>query len=131
MLPSLFQEQIEAENDHYETILASQRRQFAGGAELPAADRHRPVRLGPERHLDLVRRAKASLSVPVIASLNGSSATGWTSYASQLEQAGADALELNIYDVPVDISVSGPGHRAALSRRADGGAHRRSRSRWW
>ena len=107
VLPSLFQEQMEAENDDYETMLASSVDSSPEAQSYLPPIATGPYGLGPERHLDLVRRAKASLSVPVIASLNGSSATGWTSYASQLEQAGADALELNIYDVPVDISVAG------------------------
>ena len=107
VLPSLFQEQIEAENDRYETMLATSIDSSPEAQSYLPPIATGPYGLGPERHLDLVRRAVASLSVPVIASLNGSSATGWTSYASQLEQAGADALELNIYDVPVDISVAG------------------------
>lgn len=107
VLPSLFQEQIEAENDRYETILASSVDSSPEAQSYLPPIATGPYGLGPAHHLDLVRRAKASLSVPVIASLNGSSTTGWTSYASQLEQAGAEALELNIYDVPVDISVAG------------------------
>jgi dihydroorotate dehydrogenase (fumarate) len=107
VLPSVFQEQIETESEHYETLFASSvDNSPEAQSYLPPIDTG-PYGLGSERHLDLVRRAKASLSVPVIASLNGSSATGWTYYASLLQQAGADALELNIYDVPADISVSG------------------------
>ena len=124
VLPSLFQEQLEAEHDHYETILVASSADNSPEAQsyLPPIATG-PYGLGPERHLDLVRRAKGALSVPVIASLNGCSDTGWTSYASLLEQAGADALELNIYDVPVDISVSGREIEQQLSRRADCGAH--------
>jgi dihydroorotate dehydrogenase (fumarate) len=107
VLPSVFQEQLEKENDHYEALMASSTDNSPEAQSyMPSIDSG-PYGLGPERHLDLVRRAKASLSVPVFASLNGCSNTGWTSYAALLEQAGADALELNIYDVPVDIGVSG------------------------
>ena len=52
---------------------------------------------GPERYLEIVRRAKAAISIPVIASLNGVSGAGWVDYARGLQQAGADAIELNIY----------------------------------
>ena len=108
VLPSLFQEQIEAQQHDYEAVLAAHADNSPEAQTyLPRIDTG-PYGLGLERHLDLVRRAKASLSVPVIASLNGSSDTGWTSFASLLEEAGADALELNIYDVPVDLSMSGP-----------------------
>lgn len=107
VLPSLFQEQLEAQQANYEAIVA------ASSDNSPEAQSYlRPIDtgpcgLGPERHLELIRRAKATLSVPVIASLNGASTTGWTSYASLLQEAGADALELNIYDMPVDIARSG------------------------
>ncbi|MCM1981455.1 dihydroorotate dehydrogenase-like protein [Lyngbya confervoides] len=58
-------------------------------------------------YLDHIRAAKASLSIPVIASLNGSSLGGWVDYAHQISQAGADALELNLYAIPTDIDSSG------------------------
>jgi dihydroorotate dehydrogenase (fumarate) len=60
----------------------------------------------PERYLELVRRASA-VSVPVIASLNGSSRAGWIEYAKLIEQAGADAIELNMYHVPTNLLESG------------------------
>ena len=107
VLPSVFQEQLEAEHDDYEELVASSADNSPEAQSYLPPIATGPYGLGPERHLDLVRRAKGALSVPVIASLNGCSDTGWTSYASLLEQAGADALELNIYDVPVDISASG------------------------
>jgi dihydroorotate dehydrogenase (fumarate) len=62
--------------------------------------------LGPEGYLEHIRKAKAAVGIPIIASLNGSSAGGWTSYARQMEQAGADALELNVYFIPVDMERS-------------------------
>ena len=56
--------------------------------------------LGPEEYLKHIGKAKESVRIPVIASLNGSSTGGWTQYARQIQQAGADALELNIYFIP-------------------------------
>lgn len=64
-------------------------------------------RVGAEEYLNHIRRAKEQVNIPIIASLNGSSVGGWTNYARQIEQAGADALELNIYYVPTDIEVTG------------------------
>ncbi len=58
--------------------------------------------LGPEEYLAHIARAKKAVRIPIIASLNGSSAGGWTKYAKQIQQAGADALELNIYYIPTN-----------------------------
>ncbi len=60
-----------------------------------------------ELYLEHIRQAKASLEIPVIASLNGSSLGGWVSYAHQIQAAGADALELNLYWIPTDLNCSG------------------------
>lgn len=62
---------------------------------------------GPDRYLELLAAGKASVSIPVIGSLNGTTPGGWRQFARQIEQAGADALELNLYNVPTDPSVSG------------------------
>lgn len=62
--------------------------------------------VGPEEYLNHIRQAKERINIPLIASLNGSTVGGWTSYARQIEQAGADALELNIYYVPTDPDLS-------------------------
>lgn len=61
---------------------------------------------GPDEYLEHLRRVKAAVSIPVIASLNGVTAGGWTTYASLLEQAGADAIELNLYHSASDASLS-------------------------
>jgi dihydroorotate dehydrogenase (fumarate) len=61
----------------------------------------------PERYLDLVRRAKEAVGIPIIASLNGSSRAGWIEHAKLMEQAGAAALELNMYLVPTNLTESG------------------------
>jgi dihydroorotate dehydrogenase (fumarate) len=63
--------------------------------------------LGPEEYLEHIRKSKAAVNIPIIASLNGSSVGGWTDYAKKIQQAGADALELNIYFIPTDITMSG------------------------
>jgi dihydroorotate dehydrogenase (fumarate) len=62
-------------------------------------------RVGPEGYLEHIRKAKDAVGIPIIASLNGNSLGGWTDYAHRIQQAGADALELNIYDIPTDASV--------------------------
>src|SRR4029077_19633333 len=64
-------------------------------------------RHGVSGHLETMRRAAEALDIPVIASLNGISDDGWLDYAVQLEQAGAAALELNLYLLPTDLTVSG------------------------
>ncbi len=61
---------------------------------------------GPEKYLEHIQAAKRALDIPVIASLNGSSLGGWTDFAKQIEQAGADALELNIYKIATDMTKS-------------------------
>ena len=63
--------------------------------------------VGPDEYMNLIRRAKESVDIPVIGSLNGASVGGWTDYATLIEQAGADALELNVYYLPTNIEISG------------------------
>jgi dihydroorotate dehydrogenase (fumarate) len=63
--------------------------------------------VGPDQYLNLIRRAKEAVDIPVIGSLNGASVGGWTDYATLIEEAGADALELNIYYVPTSTDVTG------------------------
>jgi dihydroorotate dehydrogenase (fumarate) len=62
---------------------------------------------GPSEYLKLIEKAKHSVKIPVIASLNGVSAGGWTQYAKQMQTAGADAIELNTFFLPTDPSLSG------------------------
>ncbi len=69
--------------------------------------------LGPDEYLEQVRRIKAAVTVPVIASLNGTTPSGWLAYAKLIEQAGADALELNVYEVATDPAQTA----AALEQR--------------
>lgn len=63
--------------------------------------------VGPEEYMNLIRRAKQAVNIPIIGSLNGTSVGGWTDYAGLMEEAGADALELNIYYLPANIDITG------------------------
>jgi dihydroorotate dehydrogenase (fumarate) len=96
VLPSLFEEDLAEETEQVDALLAT-------GATSAEARAGHPDQAGygagPAAYLALVTQAKQTLSIPVIASLNGVSRSGWVRYAARLEQAGADALELNIYYV--------------------------------
>lgn len=102
---SLFEEQIEGEShllDHYLTYGADS---FAEALNyFPEMDSYN---VGPHAYLDLIRNAKAAVDIPIIGSLNGISAGGWVEYARYIQEAGADALELNIYYIPTDPLWSG------------------------
>lgn len=101
---SLFEEQIAheaAELDHY---LNYGRESYAEA--LTYFPEPREYNVGPEEYIEQVRKAKESLDVPVIASLNGISAGGWIKYAKSIEAAGADALELNVYYIPTHPDVT-------------------------
>src|SRR5690349_7136460 len=63
--------------------------------------------VGPDEYVNLIRRAKEAVDIPIIGSLNGASVGGWTDYATLIEEAGADALELNIYYLPTNPRISG------------------------
>jgi dihydroorotate dehydrogenase (fumarate) len=101
VLRSLFEEQIEAANTALDQELSR------GAESSPEARTYfPPQRVGPHEYLSLVERAKKALEVPVIASLNCCAPGSWTEYARDIEQAGADALEVNVYAVEADPSVS-------------------------
>jgi dihydroorotate dehydrogenase (fumarate) len=63
--------------------------------------------VGPDEYLNLIRRAKEAVRIPIIGSLNGASVGGWTDYAALIEEAGADALELNVYYLPTNTAIKG------------------------
>jgi dihydroorotate dehydrogenase (fumarate) len=63
--------------------------------------------VGPDAYLNLIRRAKDAVDIPVIGSLNGASVGGWTDYATLIEDAGADAIELNVYYLPTNPELTG------------------------
>ena len=64
--------------------------------------------VGPDEYMNLIRRAKEAVDIPIIASLNGMTTGGWTNYAALMQSAGADALELNTYYIPTNVDVTGP-----------------------
>lgn len=103
VLPSLFEEQIEhdAMAIHYSLEMGSDGFGEAAAGFFPLLDDYNT---GPEDYIDLIRRAKAEVAVPVIASLNGVSTGGWTMYSEILADQGIDALELNVYRLAADIS---------------------------
>jgi dihydroorotate dehydrogenase (fumarate) len=63
--------------------------------------------IGPDEYLNLIRRAKEAVEIPIMGSLNGTSVGGWTDYAGLIEEAGADALELNVYYLPANTAIKG------------------------
>jgi dihydroorotate dehydrogenase (fumarate) len=100
VLFSLFEEQLRREAAQNVALADAGTESFAESLSYfpPAAD----ADTGPRRYLSLLERAVAAVDIPVIASLNGVTTGGWTSYARALEQAGAAAIELNIYHLPGD-----------------------------
>lgn len=105
VLYSLFEEQIERDRHELYHHLTYGTESYAEALTyFPEPD---TFHLGPESYLNHIRRAKAAVDIPIIASLNGSSIGGWTDYARQMQQAGADALELNIYYIPTNMAITG------------------------
>ena len=102
---SLFEEQIVHESYALDHFLNSGTESFAEALTyFPDLEKYN---IGPVEYLDLIAKLKQTVSIPVIASLNGVTTGGWVEHAKNMEEAGADALELNIYNVPTDIAVSG------------------------
>jgi dihydroorotate dehydrogenase (fumarate) len=105
VLPSIFEEQIALEAGGTGGFIV------AGADKFAAANSYFPpeaaYRASPERYLEMIRRARETVEIPIVASLNAVSVAGWTDYARLVEQAGAQAIELNIFFVPADLSVSG------------------------
>jgi dihydroorotate dehydrogenase (fumarate) len=104
VLPSLFEEQLRLESETLDEDL------FRGADSFAESLNYFPdlttYNLGPEGYLELIRKAKASVSLPIIGSLNGVSAGGWIRYAREMEQAGADAIELNLYSIVTDPELT-------------------------
>jgi dihydroorotate dehydrogenase (fumarate) len=101
VLYSLFEEQLVLDRFELHHHLTEGTESFAEA--LTYFPEPTEFHLGPEEYLNHIRQAKAAVDIPVIASLNGSSLGGWTSYAKQMQEAGADALELNVYYIPTDM----------------------------
>lgn len=104
VLPSLFQEQITLQDHELDPHLAKKRNYAEAAGYYPLLSEYN---LGPDGYVEHVRRAKEAVSIPIIASLNGVSAGPWLDYAKRIDEAGADALELNLYFIPTDPKLSG------------------------
>jgi dihydroorotate dehydrogenase (fumarate) len=104
VLHSLFEEQISQAASGRIRHLDPLDRQFA--TVLSYFPEPEEYALGPDQYLEHLRQVKAAVTIPVIASLNGTTAEAWLRFATQLEQAGADALELNMYEVVTDADQS-------------------------
>ena len=102
---SLFEEQITFDSFYVDHYLRSGTNSFAESLDFFPEMNHYNV--GPDEYLNLIRRAKEAVDIPVIGSLNGVSAGGWINYAGLIEDAGADALELNVYYVPTNLDLAG------------------------
>ena len=104
VLYSLFEEQLRQESLELDFYLSE------GSESHPESIQFFPqpseFNLGPDEYLDHIRKAKAAVKIPVIASLNGSSVGGWIQYATQMQEAGADAIECNIYWIVTDPNMS-------------------------
>ena len=105
VMHSLFEEHLSFERHQYLHHLSEETDGYAEA--LAYSPEMHQLAVGPESYLDEIVAAKAAVSIPIIASLNGSTIGGWTDYARRIEEAGADALELNIYWIPTDPEVTG------------------------
>jgi dihydroorotate dehydrogenase (fumarate) len=105
VMHSLFEEQITRETYELQHHLTQGTDSFAESLTyFPEAD---DFTVGPEKYLKQIQETKKSVKIPVIASLNGHSMGGWTSHAKMMQEAGADAIELNIYFLPTESDISG------------------------
>lgn len=105
VMHSLFEEQVVGEQ--LASIYAMEMFADSYAEALSYFPAHEEFALTPDQYLEQIRRIKEAVEIPVIGSLNGTTAGGWLRYASLIEEAGADALELNVYHVPTDSSETG------------------------
>jgi len=104
VLYSLFEEQLRRESFELDHQLTQGTDSFAEASSFfPQPDE---FHLGPEQYLNHIQKAKKAVATPIIASLNGATVGGWTEYAKLIEQAGADALECNIYSIAADPDLT-------------------------
>jgi dihydroorotate dehydrogenase (fumarate) len=108
---SLFEEQIIHDSLRLHRDLTQGTESFAEATTyLPDSGPYEYLRrqysIGPEAYIEHLKRLKQSVGIPIIGSLNGISSGGWIDYASKIEEAGADALELNIYSLPTNPEVT-------------------------
>ncbi len=104
VLYSLFEEQIRRDNEAFEHFLAADTDSFAESLNFFPQVALTPK--GPEQYLNLIRKAVEATDIPIIGSLNGVTNAGWIDYARQIQQAGASALELNVYFIPTDLEMT-------------------------
>ena len=105
VLNSLFEEEINQESHALDRYLSDGTESYAEALTyFPEAPSYKAI--GPDSYLEHIFRAKQAVDIPIIASLNGVSSGGWIRYAKEMEGAGADALELNIYYLPTSIDLS-------------------------
>lgn len=106
VLPSIFEEQLALESNALDRDISRGTESFAESLSyLPAYEDYRQ---GQDVYLGQIRRAKSACSIPILASLNGATASGWVRFAKEIQQAGADALELNTYSL-----ATGPSETSA------------------
>lgn len=104
VLYSLFEEQLRQEELDLEYHMAAGTNSFA--ESLTYFPQPSEFHTGPEGYLNHIRKTKAAVRIPVIASLNGSTLGGWTKFAAEIERAGADAIECNIYSIPTNPNIT-------------------------
>jgi dihydroorotate dehydrogenase (fumarate) len=102
---SLFEEQLTFDSLYVDYYLRRGANSYA--ESLSYFPEMEDYNVGPDEYMNLIRQAKEAVDIPIIGSLNGVSAGGWTNYAALIEDAGADALELNVYYVPTDVELTG------------------------
>lgn len=101
---SLFEEQIAHEAAELEHYLSYGTESYAESLTyFPSPSEYN---LGPDEYIELIHKIKQSINIPIIGSINGITTGGWLEYAKKIEQAGADALELNIYYIPTDLKLT-------------------------
>ncbi|MBA4252120.1 MAG: dihydroorotate dehydrogenase [Chlorobiaceae bacterium] len=101
---SLFEEQIEHEQRELDHFTSIHNESFAEATTFfPSV---KDFKMGPDEYLNHIRKAKEAVDIPIMASLNGKSIGGWIDYAKKIEDAGADALELNIYRIATELNIT-------------------------
>lgn len=105
VLFSLFEEQIREEQARFNSVLSATSNVFAeASGYFPQLEDYN---VGTSQYLEIIRKAKERVQIPVFGSLNGITHEGWVGYALEMEQAGADGIEINIFYIPADIRLSG------------------------
>lgn len=105
VLPSIFEEQIAREEELFDALMNTGIDTY--GEALTYFPAQAGNALNTDRYLEIIEAASSAVDIPVIASLNGTSDQGWTDYARTMQDAGASALELNVYFLPSDITMTG------------------------